>query len=216
MEIDFGFPKHLFTQHFTTSGAGEEVLTANEKLLVAGVSEKRLQDFCRGRLCAKKALGNLHQGEAQILRGTGKEPLWPEGFVGSISHARELAGAVAARRRDLVSIGLDIEKQGRVQPNMWDMLFTPPEQDFLLGLAEARQVFYTTLFFSMKESFYKLQYPLTGYSLWFNDVEIRHQQGQFRIVVLKDFDGKARLPASTDLHFAHHQDQVISVCFMEQ
>ncbi len=38
-----------------------------------------------------------------------REPLWPAGVVGSISHSGELAGAVVARASDAWSVGLDIE-----------------------------------------------------------------------------------------------------------
>lgn len=215
MDFDFAHPKSLFAQYFTTELCTEKVLTENEKSIVKGFSGKRLEHFSTGRFCAKKALDQLGNSNYDILIGANREPLWPEGFIGSISHTDKLVGAVAAKSSDLTSIGLDIEKTGRVKPDMWKTVFTPAEQEFLLSLSEEGQELYSTLYFSMKESFYKLQHPITKTYLWFKDVEIESYGEQFRLSVKKEFAGKELLPETTDLYFAKYQDLVISICFME-
>ena len=215
MKIDFGFSDTYFEQYFTDDFSNEGVLTSNEKLLIKGVSEKRIRDFSSGRYCAKEVLGKLGEANSEILIGSEKEPLWPKGFVGSISHAKDLVGAVASKSTQLVSIGLDIEKIGRVKKVMWRAIFTPIEQEFLNTLSEVDELFYTTLYFSMKESFYKLQHPITKKYLGFTDVELRHQNGVFNLKVIKEFKGKELLPASTDINYGRHNDKVISICFME-
>ncbi|MCH8926266.1 MAG: 4'-phosphopantetheinyl transferase, partial [Proteobacteria bacterium] len=43
-------------------------------------------------ICVKK----LGRDCDAILAGVGREPLWPEGSIGSISHARPLSVAVVA------------------------------------------------------------------------------------------------------------------------
>lgn len=215
MEIDFGLSKTYFEQYFTEEFSNEEVLTSNEKLLVKEVSEKRIRDFSTGRHCARKILNKLGDVNSEILIGSKKEPLWPKGFVGSISHSKSFVGAVVSKSSQLVSIGLDIEKIGRVKKNMWRNLFTPIEQEFLNTLSEEDELFYTTLYFSMKESFYKLQYPITKEYLWFTDVELKQKNGIFNLGVIKEFNGKELLPAYTDINYARHNDNVISVCFIE-
>lgn len=214
MEIDFGLLNTFFTQYFTTEFKKDDVLTEKEKLIVKDVSEKRFLHFSTGRLCAKKALNQIENITCDILIGSNKEPLWPDGFIGSISHSNELVGAVASKSCDLISIGLDIEKTGRVKANMWNTLFTSTEQEFLQTLSEDEKVFYTTLYFCMKESFYKLQYPLTKRVLWFKDVEIQHNGGKFRLIVKKEFEGKELLPEFTDLHFSMYKGQVVSICYI--
>lgn len=215
MEIDFGLSKTCFEQYFTEEFSNEEVLTSNEKLLVKEVSEKRIRDFSAGRHCAKKLLNKLGDVNSEILIGSKKEPLWPKGFVGSISHSKSFVGAVVSKSSQLVSIGLDIEKIGRVKKNMWRNLFTPIEQEFLNTLSEDDELFYTTLYFSMKESFYKLQYPITKEYLWFTDVELKQDKGVFNLAVIKEFNSKELLPAFTDINYAKHNDHIISVCFIE-
>ncbi len=186
-----------------------------EKLQMEGVSHKRLTHFSTGRLCAKRVMANLGLADNEILIGPDKVPIWPKGIVGSISHTEGMAGAVAAKSSELLSIGMDIEEIGRVKDNMWDMLFTPTEQKYLNQLTEKEKAFYTTLFFSMKESFYKLQYSLTKFNLWFTEVEINKSDENFSLLVLKDFEGKELLKNSTNLHFAVFKDYIISLCFIE-
>ncbi len=215
LDISFGLSCPLFAQHFTQSFSDVNALTANESALVNGFSKKRIGDFSTGRSCARQALTRLGVAEAEILTGPRKEPLWPAGIVGSISHSKKLAGAVVARSTSLRAIGLDIEETGRVKPEMWNAVFSASEQGFLNSLPAVEQVFHTTLFFSMKESFYKLQYPLTNQFLWFNDVEIGQEDGKFRMQVKKEFDNKTLLPEFTNMHFTRFQDLVMTLCFLE-
>jgi phosphopantetheine--protein transferase-like protein len=215
MQIDFGIKEKKISQFFTTQFVMGDELTQREKIMMEGVSHKRLSHFSTGRLCAKRAMENLNIADNEILIGPDKEPIWPKGIVGSISHTEGMAGAVAARSSKLLSIGMDIEEIGRVKVNMWDMLFTPAEQKYLNQLPEKEKAFYTTLFFSMKESFYKLQYPLTKFKLWFTDVEINKSDKNFSLLVLKDFEGKDLLKYSTNLHFAAYKDYIICLCFIE-
>ena len=86
---------------------------------------------------------------------------WPEGVVGSISHAPGLAGAIVGWKKDFESLGLDIEKKDRVQEETWNRLFTENEQKYLLQFPLGGQSEKATEIFSLKEAFYKFQWPIT-------------------------------------------------------
>jgi len=215
MQFDFGLPRQLFAQHFTTDFSLDAALSPNEQALISGASDKRVREFSAGRWCARQALQQLGCEPIEILRGPNKEPLWPTGVVGAISHSHALAGAVVARANEVAGIGLDIERLGRVTPAMWHLLFTAPEQEFLQSLSAQEQEFYATLFFSWKECFYKLQFPITGHELWFLEVEIRLNNSQFQLTVLKEFPEKRLLPMWVDLQHATYQDQLIGLCVLE-
>lgn len=212
-EIDFSLPGILVTQYFTTSFVEEEVLTTHEKLLIQGASGKRMRDFCTGRMCAKKALLSLNCSDPEILIGDDKEPLWPAGYTGSISHSHDLAGALVAKKSDLVAVGLDIEKNGRVKPEMWYMLYTAKEQEYLNSLPKTEQDIYSTLYFSMKESFYKLQHPVTKTFLGFKDVEIDLAENKFNLSIKKSFANKKLLPEFTEMHYAVYENHIICMCY---
>jgi 4'-phosphopantetheinyl transferase EntD len=135
-------------------------------------SRKRLTDFSNGRYCATKALEQIGIENAIIPIGEDREPIWPEGIVGSISHCDSLTGAIVAKSSDHISLGLDIEEIGRVTPDLWELVFTENEKNFLFSLSKEDQRVKSTAIFSIKEAFYKFQHPLTKVFLDFLDVEV--------------------------------------------
>jgi len=122
----------------------------------------------------------------EILSDTGKQPLWPEGVIGSISHSSQLTGAIIRKSKDIVSVGPDIETIGGVELTMWDILFLESEQQFLNNLNEEDRKVYPTLLFSMKKSFYKFQFPLTKQFLEFCDVEFSMLNEKLSLKVIKE------------------------------
>jgi 4'-phosphopantetheinyl transferase EntD len=135
-------------------------------------SRKRLTDFSNGRYCATKALEQIGIENAIIPIGEDREPIWPEGIVGSISHCDSLTGAIVAKSSDHISLGLDIEEIGRVTPDLWELVFTENEKNFLFSLSKEDQRVKSTAIFSIKEAFYKFQHPLTKTFIDFLDVEV--------------------------------------------
>lgn len=135
-------------------------------------SPQRLTDFSAGRYCATKALEQIGIENAIIPIGEDREPIWPEGIVGSISHCDSLTGAIVAKSSDHISLGIDIEEIGRVTPDLWDLVFTENEKNYLSGLSEKEVLIKSTAIFSAKEAFYKFQYPITQTFLDFLDVEL--------------------------------------------
>lgn len=203
----------VFSSCFTANFVGPEILTIAEKEIISKASEQRKRHFSTGRMCAKKALEELGFLDIEILKGANKEPIWPSGVVGSISHSSKLAGAVVANSNSLLSIGLDIEIIGGVSAEMWDVLFNEDEQRTLNALDRSQLDLFTTLFFSIKESFYKFQHPLTKLFLDFKDVELYYYDGNFS---MRSDKLKAYEKISLDklrIKSAVFDDQVISVCY---
>ena len=135
-------------------------------------SQKRLSDFSTGRYCAVKALKLLHIYDVIIPIGLDREPIWPQGIVGSISHCDKLVGAIVAKKSDHISLGLDIEEIGTVTPDIYDLVFTENEKQYLSSLRGRELQEKSTLIFSIKEAFYKFQHPITKTFLDFLDVEV--------------------------------------------
>ena len=97
---------------------------------------------------------------------------------------------------------------------MWDIIYTTAEKNFLNAFTEEEMAFYTTLLFSFKESFYKMQHPVTKTFLEFTDVEVCLHESVFEIKVVKEFDGRNKLPQAMPLHFSQQNDQVITFCYL--
>jgi len=202
------------SSHFTSTFVDAEELMPNEKLLTTKFGEKRVQDFSTGRFCARKAMEHVGYEPCEILMGGDKQPIWPTGLVGSISHTAALTGAIVGLSSQIKAIGLDIETIGKVNHDMWELLYTDNERAFLNALPPGQVPYYTTLFFSFKESFYKMQHPITNTYLDFMDVEISGLDDQFTIKLFKQFPKKKLLPATTLLHHSKENNQIITWCYL--
>jgi 4'-phosphopantetheinyl transferase EntD len=216
MHFKFSEKGECFSQYFSSKFNGTESLLFTELDYIKNASDERKLEFSTGRFCARKAMEAFGHFNTEILIGANREPLWPQGIVGSISHSKQFVGAVAAPADKLYAIGLDIEKIGGIQPQMWDLLYTSSEQSFLNSLLKEETELFSTLLFSMKESFYKFQFPMTGVFLDFGDVEINYANEKFGICVNKDLYDKNIPLELIDFRWVKFQDQIISVCYLNK
>ena len=151
------------------------MLGATERAAVVRAVPGRREEFARGRACARAALAaaGWTGGFVEIPVGPSREPLWPEGFVGSITHCEGLVAAVVAR--GLGGIGLDAEPATRPLPaDVRDQVLTPSE---LERTAHAMGPEGETLHFCAKEAIHKAIFPRSGVWLDFLDVELRWDPG---------------------------------------
>lgn len=144
---------------------------------------KRRVEFARGRACAREALrrvgyGAEDPGFVEIPVGASREPVWPEGFVGSITHCDGFVAAVAARADVVRGIGLDAEVDRPLPDGVPSQVITLEEMGSASGTApdDADEV----LRFSAKEAVHKAVFPLTGVWLDFLDVALELDRGAFR------------------------------------
>lgn len=76
---------------------------------VARSVHKRQAEFYFGRLVARKALSELGIVESEVRVGASREPVWPSGAIGSISHTHALAAAAVLPAGKCSGVGIDIE-----------------------------------------------------------------------------------------------------------
>jgi 4'-phosphopantetheinyl transferase EntD len=157
----------------TTAEPGDESqLLAAEAALVQRAVEKRRRDCAAGRYCARRALAGLGIAEEPLLIGADRQPLWPAGVVGSITHTGGFCAAVVAHAAALRGIGIDTEIVGRVTAPLWPSICVPEEIARLKSLPRELRARTATVIFSAKEAFYKAQYPALGERVGFHDVAI--------------------------------------------
>ena len=154
-------------------GPGDpDLLPAAEALYVGRAVPKRVQEFAVGRLCARRALAEFGIVDFAIRVADDRQPIWPDAFVGSITHTAGYGAAVVAERRRMRALGLDSETVGAVKARLWASICTPGEIDWLRSLPPSEQAAAAALIFSAKEAFYKCQYPLTSERLGFLDATV--------------------------------------------
>lgn len=128
--------------------------------------------FVAGRSAAHAALAELDRDVGSILPGPMREPVWPEGILGSLSHAGEVAVAVAAPTDRTVGIGVDVEV-ARPAPELWDQVPRPAERRWLRAIPDpVRRERALMSLFSAKEAVYKAFFPRVGHYFGFSAAEL--------------------------------------------
>ncbi len=174
-----------------------------EQDLVAKAVETRRREFVTARRCAREALGKLGHAPAPIRSGPRREPVWPAGVVGSITHCAGYRAAAVARDTDLAGLGVDAEPHDVLPEGVREAVTVAGEPDLLRRLGHDHPtVHWDRLLFSAKESVYKAWYPLTGRWLGFEDAElsIDPAAGSFTARVLVDGTRAGGGRPLTELH----------------
>ncbi len=148
----------------------EAQLLPEEAHYVATARPKRKQEFAAGRWCARAALSRLGVHDFPLRASPDRQPLWPEGYRGSITHTAGLCMAAVASGARILALGLDSEVVGAPTPDLWQTIGRAEELAWIDSLPAAERPAAVTLLFSAKESLYKCQYPLTGEWLDFHDL----------------------------------------------
>lgn len=152
-----------------TESMWQTPLRVEEETLIDGAVEKRQREFRAGRHAAHAALAKLNAPDTPLLRGEQREPLWPQGHLGSITHCRDLCLAVCARDRQLAGLGIDVEPLDPLPHGVDRYIHTESEMAFIADNPEGHP---ERLIFSAKESLYKCYYPLVQRFFGFHSVEL--------------------------------------------
>ncbi|MFK7829723.1 MAG: 4'-phosphopantetheinyl transferase [Congregibacter sp.] len=173
----------------------QKPLFCEEWVMVGSSAPKRQREFIAGRVLARQMQERRGFAVSPLINGGDRAPRWPTAVCGSISHTNDICGVAIGARRHIRSVGLDIETVGRVTPQLWPQVFTDREILNLRALGETARAIAATSLFCAKESFYKLQYPLTGQWVGFQDAEVELlDDREFTIAISK------ALPGMTDCY----------------
>ena len=120
---------------------------------------RREAEFRAGRACAREALAQFGFRNWALLPAPTREPIWPQGVVGSITHADGYCAAAVARSRDCAGLGIDVEAIGRINDSVAPLICSAEELTlFDEGVSGSRRVL-LALLFSAKESVFKAVFP---------------------------------------------------------
>lgn len=136
---------------------------------------KRRAEYFFGRLCARAALAPLGLERAQVGTGAMREPIWPAGVVGSITHTGTRAAAVALRSASYAGVGIDIENVADAQAlrAMHGNVVSPDEVAYLRNCPQDIAIL-MTLVFSAKESFFKAVSSHVNRYFDFDALDLKH------------------------------------------
>lgn len=152
------------------TGAAPAALLPEEEAALGPVSDRRRRDFTLGCECARQALGKLGIRPVPILRGPGREPLWPPGVCGSITHCEGYCAAVVARRGEVRGIGIDAEHLRPLEDGVLEQAALATERAWMRKTDS--WIPWDFLLFSAKESMFKAWFPIVGTWLGFEHARI--------------------------------------------
>lgn len=134
---------------------------------------KRRAEFLAGRYCAAKSLAQQNIHTAIIGTGKNRNPLWPTGIHGSISHNNVYAVAITTNNPEHMGIGIDIESEIAADTidSIQHQILSTDEIERLLDKSERKSIT-LALLFSLKESFFKAAYPTVERYFDFSAVSI--------------------------------------------
>ncbi|MET0416183.1 MAG: 4'-phosphopantetheinyl transferase superfamily protein [Actinoplanes sp.] len=180
---------------------GEPAFPGEEDLIANAVPGRRAE-FVTARRCAREALAALGYPAAAIRAGSRREPLWPSGVAGSITHCAGYRAAAVAHAADIPSLGIDAEPHAPLPAGVERQVIVAAEATMLARLARTHPgTHWDRLLFSAKESIYKTWFPLTGRWLGFEEATLSidpdAQTFSARITAdaspLAGFDGRYRV-----------------------
>jgi 4'-phosphopantetheinyl transferase EntD len=128
-------------------------------------------EFASGRTCARSALEALGVPTQPILRGLSREPIWPIGIAGSITHCAGYCAAAVTSNHSIKSIGIDAEPNEPLPDRVLREIATEYEIRSL-GVLPSALTCWDRLLFSAKESVYKAWYPIMRCWLGFEEVYV--------------------------------------------
>jgi len=178
---------------------------------------KRQVEFAAGRLCARLALQKQgYAGTDTLAIGEHRAPLWPSGYIGSISHGDGQAIAVAAASGEWRALGIDIESMlsyEAAQP-LVAHLMTAAEQAIgdAAGLPLER---WLGLVFSAKESLFKALYPMVGRYFDFLDAEVcelDEAQGSLMLRLLSSLSPQCVKGSQYCVHYRYSSSNIATLC----
>lgn len=149
---------------------------------------KRQAEYFFARLAVAHCLRALGRGSVHVGIGASREPLWPHGFVGSITHCDGVAAAVVAPVGEVRGIGLDIESADAVSPElaMAGSILDAHELAVLAQQVTRRSLTHAaTAAFCAKECFFKATFGAVGHFFDFSAVRVIQAASDATTLVLR-------------------------------
>lgn len=167
------FPPGVAVAACDLASADPGALWPLERDAIAGAVPHRLAEFAAGRQAARQALAALGHPATALPLGLDRAPLWPDGIAGSIAHAAGIAIAVA---RSGPPLGIDVEEDAPLSPDLWPVILSPQEQH---DLPEGDTGRHARQIFAAKEALFKAQDPATRAMFGFDAVAVALANGGF-------------------------------------
>lgn len=151
-------------------------LHPDERAGIIAAIPRRQAEFAGGRAAARAAQIRLRGHALPVPMGPDRAPVWPSDLRGSITHADGLCLAVVTDDPAIRGLGLDLEPDAPLPPEIRAEVLGGGESPGLSG-HDARAVF------SAKEAVFKALYPQVGHVFGFDAVQVALHADGFSAVL---------------------------------
>ena len=208
------FPDHIsFCLLPIHSTSNQKLHPAEENYFSQLSSVSRKEHYRSGRICAGEVLSKLGTSGQPVLRDPQtREPFWPEGICGAITHSGNWAAAAAGKTSDVSGIGIDLEDLERqVDSRISRHVCIPEEQKWLQECGEDFLEQNLKIIFSAKESIFKAFFPYTRTYLHFHDARILMEKNFFQKSKSNSLSEKEKIsnPAKFEFEYLMLNEKVI-------
>ncbi|MHC8300091.1 4'-phosphopantetheinyl transferase family protein [Pseudomonas sp. ZS1P83] len=175
---------------------------------------RRQAEYLAGRWLSRQMWAKRNLAPVQVHSGAHRQPIWPSGWVGSISHTSTIAVSCLAKSCEVGLLGLDLENW--LAPEVADRIsatIVDRQEAHYLGMLGPFEHM-LTLAFSAKESLFKAVYPQVGRYFDFDAarlVEIHWPSGRLVLRVTQDLSTSIRAGMLFEGHFQMWTGAVFTV-----
>lgn len=133
----------------------------------------RAAEFLAGRYLAALCLSSLQAKTTSVAIGANREPIFPKGFIGSISHSHDFVICMVSKQTDHVTCGIDVEHilEEKACHEIHAYVINAAERRLISRETHALNLM-VTLSFSIKEAVFKALFPLVNKFFDFNTLDI--------------------------------------------
>lgn len=143
-----------------------------EEAFITHAIPQRRAEFATGRQCAREALRQLGFAAQPLLVGTLRQPLWPHGTIGSLTHDGELCAVVVLIQKHYHGIGIDIaQKQALNEHQLMAMVASAQER--MDCQTHRDHACSPLLLFSIKESIIKAISSHVGHFIDMQEINVQ-------------------------------------------
>ncbi|MFT6835424.1 MAG: enterobactin synthetase component D [Francisellaceae bacterium] len=192
---------HLTSYHFNLSNYKESLYQTLNIHCPQSIQKsviKRQAEYLAGRYATSMVFQPLHMPISNVLIGSNRSPIWPQGMVASISHSSTIALCAAALDNNYQYLGIDIERRLSLElvTEIKKSIINNNEEDLLLSFNNFMSFTDAfTLVFSAKESLFKALHPQVNSYFDFSAAELLklcNKTKQFELVLLQDLSLKLK------------------------
>jgi len=163
-------------------------LSTDESAATQSMVANRLRTYSTGRRAARQCLAQLGIHNFSLLAAPSREPIWPDGMVGSLSHTNDDCVAVVAPQHLCRGLGIDVERLVEIGRGEQDLILTPGEKAMLAELTTVDHL--DCAIFSIKEAVFKSVYPFNHQWIDFQqaNVALDIHKGEYAVQFAEEVD----------------------------